>query len=348
MVTNCSTYFFTTPKETGKLPCNIAAWEQMRKQVRDKSTKAILETFNEALCYTVERGMPNLSNFVQIEDELNTCIKTIWRKVGEIKIAHPKTPLELLEAECRSMIQQELTKARPQIERFMTGYTAQYTRQEIEEIGITPPGQFDLWLEVISDTPEPQGTIYIAHREEARTEITPTPFQLLLALVNAPHRRLSQEKLLKNVWGFKVASDYNLISDIILRTNQLAIFVKILRDSLEAKPNQLLIELQRYETKPPYSNLVSLLKKRRKWPDFDVEQFRSAAYQIISEYTEEIKDIADTSNRKRAEETLRSTYNSLRKNLGQIRDEQIINRSKQDEEYFYYLDSSLSICVVVP
>jgi len=338
-------------RAAGKLPCNISAWEQMRKQAPDKSTLELLETFNEALCYTVDCSMPNLPNFTQIEEELKTCVEVIWKRVGEIKRGSSGAPLEKLEAECKLMIHQELTKAKQEIEKFITGYAVQYTQGEVKEIGITSPGQFDLWLEVTSSAPLVKGKVYLANREEPQKEIQkgigPKPFQLLLALASAPQRTLSQEKLLKDVWGYKSASDYKIISDISSQVKQLSVLVELLEISLEPKPGQLLEELQ-HKSVPPYSTVVNLLREGGKWPDFGLDLFRSVVCQIIDEHTEEIEYVTDISNRAQAIDNLRNTYNGLYDTLGQIRGKPVINRSRRDDEYFYYLDRDLSICLVTP
>ncbi|MBI1882277.1 MAG: hypothetical protein HYR94_29245 [Chloroflexi bacterium] len=330
----------------GKLPCNIAAWEQMKQEEKDENGKAALDMFDKALCHTVDRGMPNLLNFAQIEEELKNSVATIWANVGEIKRASPEASLETLETECRVMIHRELTKARQQIEKFLTGYTVQYTRQEVEEIGIIPPGQFDLWLEVTSNTPTVKGKVYVTARGEIQTGIGPKLFGVLYALTNAPQRTLSQEKLLEDFWEYKPALHSKCIEIISLK-RQLSLLARLIRKSWQLNQNQLLNELQQHSNELPYSTLISKMEKRRKWgPHFSIDYFRDLACEIIASLCEEIETIADKLDPKPKIEDLRKTYENLNKYLGEIKGRPVINRLRPDH-YDLYLDSNLSICLVV-
>jgi hypothetical protein len=314
----------------------------MRQQEQDKETRAVLETFNDALCYTVDRGMPDLPNFVQIEEELKTCVNAIWNKVGRIKRESSGAALEALEDECREMIRRELTEARKRIEKFLTDYTVQYTSQEVEEIGITPPGQFDLWLEVTDSSPL-RGNVYVVGRGQIQKGIGPKPFRILHALANAPERRLSQEKLLEDIWEYKPASDHKSMDEITALAEQLSVLVELFKRSQRVNPNQLLKELQQRGVKPPYSALVSRLGTN---PSIDHLQY--VVCEVIIELFDQLKYLADHSRRRLARDTLNKTCSDLNEALGQIRDKPVISHSRQDGDTLYHLNTGLSICVVVP
>ncbi|MBV7327396.1 extracellular solute-binding protein [Chloroflexi bacterium TSY] len=341
-------------KSTGKLPCYISAWNQMRRTAPDAETKELLETFNRALCYTVERSMPPLPNFAQIEEELKISISKIWEEVGKIKITHPNASLEILEAKCKSVIDDILSETKQNIEKFVTGFVVQYRPDEVEEIGIKRPEQqetglevlseFDLWLKVTQNDPI-QGIVYIARRGAISKGIGPKPFQMLLALVNAPQRTLSQDDLLRIVWGIKETSTNQRLDNIAPLAQQLPILAEMLKSPSDLEPRQLTENLRRNSTQLPYLEIVRRLQQRNKWPVSQINDFQAVVSGLIKEYSEIIEDNSSDPDRKRSLDTLRNTYNTLRRNLGQIRENQIIKRLKQDTGFVYCLDSNISICL---
>ena len=67
-------------KAVGKLPGRVDTWKHMKQTEPNAGTRAILNVFDDAMCYTEDRGWPNLPNLVELEEELKTGIEGIWRK----------------------------------------------------------------------------------------------------------------------------------------------------------------------------------------------------------------------------------------------------------------------------
>jgi ABC-type glycerol-3-phosphate transport system substrate-binding protein len=324
----------------GKLPSNISAWRQMRKQAADETFKELLDVFNEGLRFT-DRSLPNLPNFVQIEEELKICMPTIWEKVGEIIRDNSKASLDQLEKACKLVIDKELDKTKQKLTGFLTN-VVKYSKKEVQELGITPPGQFDLWLQVTSLGPKVKGTVYSRDRKgKIQVWSSSISFQILQELVEAPQRRLSQEELLSLVWPEDHSiSDRERMENLISWGNELALLVKLFEISLEGTPKHLFDELKKHQESSIYAEFADRLSGRYQWgTDFSRIQFQRSLCKSMDNRYEAIKHDADRLNLTRAKDRLRKARGAIEDELGQIIE------IKGD---LYQLDNSLAICLVAP
>ncbi|MFN8494736.1 MAG: extracellular solute-binding protein [Caldilineaceae bacterium] len=325
-------------EKIGKLPCNILAWEEMKRQNRTRNTRPILQTFDDALCYTVERGMPNVPNLVQIEEELKTTVKTIWERVGTIKREHSLDGFSEIETSCATMIQQELTQAKERIRKFLTGDTVQLTQQEVQEIGITPPGRFDLWIEVTSENPA-DGHVYVAGRGQIMKGIGQQAFAILLALVNAPNRTLSEDQLLSDFWGYTArvrAQDIRQIKPLAKEISQL---MELLKNSIDVAPKEVMA-IGRSLIKT-FGNKNTDAGRSNIQP----EQLQREILQLMQARCEEIDHITNEFKFAHVRDNLRHACDGINHAISPIGGETVVLRIEQGLVH-WTLNSNLSVCIV--
>lgn len=338
----------TVAKGSGKLPANIVAWARMREQTQDKREQELLAVFNKALCHTAERGMPNLSNAVQVEEAMKKLAETLWHKVGGIlRSSIPPTEIEI---KCKEMIKDELRRTKRQIEKYLIGYTIQYTSEDVKKIGITPPSHFDLWVEISSQEPI-RGNVYVANEELNGAEnnkqqigIGRKSFEILYQLVNAPHRTLPVEKLIEKVENYKLNPDKKLVSEIQNLHKDFSKILKLFEAHLES-PSYLADQLNKYIRARPRTNYAIKLKALSEGGQVDAKHFQKALYEIMSNYSEELGGVLDYSAYNKARERVRKNCENLINALGEVKGRPVLQFSKQENKYS--LDEHLSICIVV-
>lgn len=322
----------------GKLPCSIKAWQQTKQQTDDPEIRGLLNTFDDALTYTIERGMPNLPNFTQIEDALKTSTANIWQKVGELYTS--KRSQDISDNEIKQMIKSELEIAKKSVGKFLTGYTIQYTSEEAAKIGNSPPGHFDLWLQVLSKEGTFTGQVYVKGKEERIDSITPKPFHILWALANSPDRVLNREQLLEIVWEKKPTVDYQQAA---FRTKEITLLAELLKE-LPTSSNQAQSTLKKHQKSTPTSEVAtSLLEQLQKVSTFREEWFRARVLDQLETQAQSLSHEVDVDSEKKALDSLRQHIRKLNQELEDVNAIEYLQ-----EEGVYKLNENLSICLVVP
>jgi ABC-type glycerol-3-phosphate transport system substrate-binding protein len=327
-------------KAFGKLPCNILAWKEMKRAVHDVNTQAVFEAFDDALCHTVDRSMPNVPNLAQIEEELKGGVKTIWEKVGKLKRSSVATAsLADLERSCAEMICQELTRLHGRVEKFLAGDTVQFTADEIAESGLQPPGRFDLWLTVTKDDPL-DGSVYVAHQGKIPVGLRRQLFAILYALTQAPHRMLQEGQLLHDFWQQSTQVRERSPHQLEPLQAQLAQWTELLRKSIGASPADL---IEVWNVLKDLGALPVALSSVRPQP----EPLQRELCQRITDCCIELGQMTADSDSTHAVDSLRQAFRGLDKALGTIRGEPIILRPNKGS-FDLTLNPNLSICIVMP
>jgi hypothetical protein len=326
-------------KVTGKLPSNLSAWKLMQDQAAPEY-KDLLDVFNDALCYTVERGIPNLPNSVQIEEALKSCVETIWKGIGRVKAQSPRAPEAELEPRCRKIIQTELAKCKTLLDRFISGYTVRYTLDQVDEMAITPPGRFDFWLQVTLNRPL---TIEVFINGKAGSiKITKTPFDILLNLAKAPHRKLEQKQLIQAVWGQKLRPVHKKREGLLEIMGETRDLMALFRESIHKESKDVLSKLEKNSQSTTYKELIELLKKEHRWPAISTEQIQKAIENLIKKRCDTLEYDTDQA----AIINLDKQFRDLKRVLGEFEGRPIIFQDNEGDNHFYHLDEALSICLV--
>jgi hypothetical protein len=127
------------------------------------------------------------------------CLQEIWQTVGDTRRTSPNASIEVLEKKSAQAITAILTRYRKEIEPLAAGRTVRYHSQRVQEIGIQPPGTFDIWLKYRLDEPGGRGEVITTNGAIAQG-IGSRQFQVLLALANAPRRMLTIDEILDRLW----------------------------------------------------------------------------------------------------------------------------------------------------
>lgn len=325
----------TIADNLGKLPVTLEAWKGLKRHHQEQDNESSLETFERALSYTVERGYPNLPNLAQIEEELKASIARIWEAVGEIKRTGETVPLTTLELRCATMIEDELLALRKRVDMYLSGEIVYYSTIDVEEIGITPPGRFDLWMNLTSLDPV-DGEVYIRGQKEKIEGIGPLPFRLLWELARATERTLSEEYLLQEFWDYstqKQTRDLNQFTSNIRKHRDL---VELLRQAIYAEPKDINSLWHKIvKTDDPIRSTQSI--------DPRLALVRRL-HTLLQENSELLSSTSDKSRFTQVRDSLRKTRDGLNQAIGTIAGEPVILPGPSG--YDLKLNPNLSICIV--
>lgn len=320
----------------GKLPCNIAAWKALKRQTHNHQMRAIFETFDDALCYTVERNLPNLPNLVQIEEVLKTGISALWVKIGELKRKSPTQTLDELKHACDDLIHQELTQLRRQVETYMTGPILQFTPQNVADMGLVAPDRFDLWVEVTSADP-PDGYVYVKNRGRIEAGMGRQNFAILFALLCAPQQTLSEAELLQRFWQFAPQIDKADLNAISGAAEKIAHLAELLRKSLDATPTQLDL-LWKQVAEVDRTSQDAQEKERT------VKALQMQIYHALQTFSAALT--FHQQDYRQAVDRLRKAKDGINKALGPINGEDVIKQLTK-AKYDLALNPHLAICLVI-